>query len=217
MLDSLWSSVLTFWHSEHFWDGITAVSTAAAAVFTAVMARFTFRAIREGQGQRRDTNEHFEETRKQGEKHHQDGFRPLLTLSPLYGMDLLQRGNLLTTTAQNGRGVFCINCALRNIGPGPALNVRLTIRASGQFGDVATRELSPLEAGGTGKQDVSIEVPVIFTDQFNTSDFGAAPGGLWTIVLNYEDVFGNAFHTLHSKNSMDPWCRVGKGPLPEFP
>lgn len=217
MLDSLWSSLIAFWHSDHFWDGITAVSTAAAAVFTAVMARFTFKAIREGQRQRHDTNEHFEETRKQDEQHHQDSYRPLLTLSPIYGMDLLQRRNLLRTGQKNGQSVFFINCALRNVGPGPALNVRLTVRAPDQFGNVANRELSPLEAGGIGKEDAAIEVPVIFTNQFNTADLENTPGGLWTIVLDYEDVFGNAFHTLHSKNAMDPWCRVGKGPLPDFP
>ncbi|QWY77985.1 hypothetical protein [Ferrovum myxofaciens] len=31
----------------------------------------------------------------------------------------------------------------------------------------------------------------------------------WEIVLKYEDVFGNKFHTVHTKDALHPWTKVG--------
>ena len=36
---------------------------------------------------------------------------------------------------------------------------------------------------------------------------------LWEIVLEYEDVFGNKFHSVHTKNALHPWTKVGIGPI----
>jgi len=36
------------------------------------------------------------------------------------------------------------------------------------------------------------------------------------LVLEYEDVFGNTFHTIHSKHLGEPWTRVGRGPAPDL-
>jgi len=217
MVEQLWSSIITFWHSEHFWDGITALSTAAAAIFTAVMARLTFRAIREGQGQRLDANQHFAETRRQDEQHHEDSYRPLLALVPLYDISGVRQGELMKTTSRDGGYVLTVFCGIRNLGPGPALNVRVTVRASDLAGNVASRELSAMKAGDRGPERRYFEIPVILTDSFNTNDLASTPSGLWTLLLDYEDIFGNAFHTVHSKSAAEPWTRVGKGPSPQPP
>lgn len=35
----------------------------------------------------------------------------------------------------------------------------------------------------------------------------------WEIVLEYEDVFGKKFHTVHTKDALHPWTKVGIGPI----
>jgi hypothetical protein len=36
---------------------------------------------------------------------------------------------------------------------------------------------------------------------------------VWEIVLEYEDVFGNKFHTVHTRDALHPWTKVGIGRL----
>jgi hypothetical protein len=38
-----------------------------------------------------------------------------------------------------------------------------------------------------------------------------APSGRWEITLIYEDIFGNTFHTRHSKSPEQPWINRGRG------
>lgn len=199
-------------------DEITAISTAAAAVFTAVMALLTRRAIKEGQGQRKETNDHFALTRSQDKQHHEDAFRPLLVLTASSASETYERGELLDIHMPQGNlsAVF-VNCVLRNIGSGPGLNVRLSVRSDRRTGFGPSRELSPIAANGAISDEGSrIEVIVIHSDGFNAQDVRNLPNGLWLLVLEYEDVFGNTFHTIHSKHSGEPWTRVGRGRAPDL-
>lgn len=203
---------------KNFLDVITAISTAAAAVFTAVMALLTRRAIKEGQGQRKETNDHFALTRDQDKQHHEDAFRPLLVLTASSSSEIYERGELVDVYMPQGQlsSVF-VNCVLRNIGSGPALNVRLSVRSDRRTGFGPSRELPPVAANGVISDGGSrIEVLVVHRDGFNVQDVRNLPNGLWLLVLEYQDVFGNTFHTIHSKHSGEPWTRVGRGLAPDL-
>lgn len=194
------------------WDAITAIGTAAAAGFTAVMAWFTRRAIIEGQGQRKEANKHFAKTRKQDRRHHEDSFHPLLVLSP-QGNDSIDRQNLLAMMP-SGFGLFA-ECGVRNIGAGPALNIRLSVWGDGRHGFGPSCELSPLAAGDTfyGREG-HIKIGPTYSDAFNRTDLTHMAGGLWLLVLEYEDIFGNPLYTIHTKENGKPWTSVGRGKPP---
>jgi len=201
-------------------DEITAISTAAAAVFTAIMALLTRRAIKEGQGQRKETNDHFALTRSQDKQHHEDAFRPLLVLTASSSSETYERGELVEVSTPRAQlsAVF-VNCLVRNIGSGPALNVRLSVRSDRRTGFGPSRELSPVAANGVISDGGSrIEMLVVHHDGdgFNVQDVRNLPNGLWLLVLEYQDVFGNTFHTIHSKHSVEPWTRVGRGFAPDL-
>lgn len=205
------------WHALGRWDGITAISTAAAAIFTAVMAYLTRKAINEGQGQRRDTNLHFEATRDQDKRHHEDAFRPLLVLAQTDPTDAVNREDTVKTfTVDSEHGSVVIRCLIRNIGTGPALDVRLHLRSDGRTGFGPSREFTPVAAGGEyGDSKDQIDILAYYEKGFNSTDLVNAGKGLWILVLEYKDIFGNSFHTLHCKDRLQPWARAGRGPAPD--
>lgn len=176
------------------------------------MAWFTRRSIVESHAQ-------FEKTRRQSEQHHQDGFRPIVILMPYDGIDPVEDRSFLVgciqSVAGEDRRICAVQCRLRNVGVGPALNVRLGFRAMGRDGYGISRELTPLCAGeerGGPKDPLYIHFRV--TKEFNETDVATAGGMGWEIVLEYEDVFGNSFYTIHRKNPQMPWTECGKGPAP---
>jgi len=193
------------------WEAGTAIATGAAAVFTAVMAWFTRRSIVESHTQ-------YEKTRAQSEQHHQDAFRPVLVLAPRSGIDQLDRSNLLwdlPAKPQETTRAFETPCVLRNIGTGPALNVRMGVRLMGIEGYGISREVIPLRAGGeTAGTEGHLRMEFRLRDDFNAADVDFAKGLGWEVLLEYEDVFGNTFHTIHRKNPQMPWTECGKGQAP---
>jgi hypothetical protein len=50
---------------------------------------------------------------------------------------------------------------------------------------------------------------------FIDTDAQSAPGEDWELLLEYEDVFGRVFHTVHPKNPQRPWTAIGRGPAPK--
>ncbi|TAM16698.1 MAG: hypothetical protein EPN68_16455 [Rhodanobacter sp.] len=199
------------------WDAITAIATAAATVATAIMAWFTRKAIREGQAQREETNEHFAATREQDQRHHEDSFRPLLVFVPSNSSSIDHRENMLTTLGASDPEPFInLICSLENIGSGAALNIRLYVRSNGirDFGPWV--ELPPLAANASYKNAAGIvEIPVRLHSAFNDQDLWGLCSSSWILVLEYDDVFGNTFHTLHYKSPMEPWARTGRGSAPD--
>ena len=193
------------------WNAVIAICTGAAAIFTAVMAWYTRCSIAVSQKQHRDA-------REQSDRHHQDGFRPVLVLRPHDGVDPLDRGALLraeSNAGTDGSHVFVINAALHNVGVGPALNIRLTLRVMGIEGYGTSRELAPAQVGETrGDREHPLRIPLWLRDGFNLADFLSAPGPGWALILEYRDVSGHDFHTIHSKNPQQPWTECGKGPAP---
>lgn len=190
------------------WNAVIAICTAAAAVFTAVMAFYTRVAIKRGQQQFRDAQQ-------RDDARHQDAYRPLVVLEPFGGVEAESRIHIVAfdrSSHLRTLRLFKIACVVRNIGVGPALNVRLAFRAMGKPDYGFTQELVPVGAGETqGNTTHALEIWVQPTPSFNDADIAQASGTGWELVLEYEDVFGNRFHTIHRKNPQVPWTECGKG------
>lgn len=209
----IWSAIVAVWRSIN-WDAATAISTGAAAIFTAVMAWFTRRSIVESHAQ-------YEKTRAQSEQHHQDAYRPVLVLAPQGGVDPVDRSALLDIGSKqgaDGKYICSIRCGVQNVGTGSALKVCLHLRAMGQTGYGTSFELTPVAAGERrGDAQHPLWIRFSQTPQFNSADIAFAAGTGWELILEYEDVFGNMFHTIHRKDPRMPWTECGKGPAPAGP
>ena len=192
---------MTWYDSTAFWTG-------AAAISTAVMALLTWRSIAVSQKQHRDA-------RKQSERHHQDAYRPILVLAGRSGVDPLDRTELLRLDHTRSTGctrVFALDGIVRNVGVGPALNPCMTVRVRKIEGYGASCTLTPLAVGGQiGDPDYAIQFSFYLQDGFNEPDAQFAAGEMWELLLEYEDVFGNRFHTIHSKNPQQPWTVAARG------
>lgn len=199
------------------WEAFTAIGTLAAAIATAWMAYYTRKAIQDGQEQRRNADRQFAETRKQAIEHHQDQFRPLLVAVPSGDGAPTDRMGFVAISDPNEEvpSVY-VKCAVQNIGGGPALNVKLSVRSDGITDFGPTRELSPIATNGVlaGTGD-HFRLPVIYHKGFNMADLCNAPHGLWSLALEYEDAFGNKFYTLHRKDQGALWTQSGRGAPPD--
>jgi hypothetical protein len=178
--------IVAFW--ADLWSFATAVGTIG-------LAGATYAIIRQGMQQR-----------EEAQKQHQDRFRPICMLVPPGGVDSPnERGDLLRKSDISTDNPFlravAIGCLLRNIGVGPALNLRISFKFLDMNG-YATEpwELAPLQAGETrGDRAPGFFVPIRLHDRFNETDYGMIEGKLWEIWLEYEDVFGNRFYAVHHK------------------
>ncbi len=123
---------------------------------------------------------------------------------------------LTTTDSPIGSCILTISSTLHNIGTGPALQLRLRLRINRINDYGVTKELAPLEAG----QEVGNRQPALLflqfwlSDAFNAADVQFALGSMWELLIEYEDVFGNRFYTIYSKDPQKPWTVCGKGPAP---
>ncbi|WP_201315121.1 hypothetical protein [Dyella sp. EPa41] len=203
-----------FWKMSSTWDEVTAICTGVAAIATAVMAGFTWKAIKDSQKQHFDLHQQGTDAQVLSEKHHQNSFRPIVVVSPYDGVDPVDRSGILnfdgTARTGNTRLIF-IYGLLKNVGVGPALVVRLHLRAMETKDYGSTHELSPLQLGeARGGVDAPLKLVLQVNDAFNETDFALASGTLWELVIEYEDVFGNRFRTTHAKNSQRPWTLVEK-------
>lgn len=182
------------------WSAISAIATAVSALVTAGMAFMTWRVIR------------------QNTSHHQDDFRPVCVLVPEHGVDPgYSRSDILKHGPKDQwHGVYAIHAALQNVGSGPALHITLEIRFGGIDGWGVRWALSPLAKEGVyGGCGHPLLIPVTFGDRFNATDFQTAPNSAWEIFIEYQDCFGNVFHTRHTKNPQEPWSRFGAGRIPK--
>ncbi len=168
------------------WEGATAVGTIAMAVTTGVVIR-------------------------QNKRHHQDAFKPICVLVPDEGLDTFARRDVVQhhEESNNPSKFFLVRCAVKNIGGGPAVKLRLGMGFPPNPVARPGVELQPL--GAQQSLPSPIRVPAFLHDNFNTSDYKFAPGVVWEVWLIYEDLFGNVFHTRHTKNPQLPWARFGEG------
>ena len=198
---------MSFW--ADFWNALTGTGTLA-------LAGTTFCVIRQGQRQREDI-----------ERQHRDRFKPVCLLAPYGGVDAWnRRGALLEAMPpapdNPSCGTVVIRCVLRNVGVGPALKLRLKFRFLDMNGWTSEPwELSPLGAGETcGSEAAPLLVPFPIHERFNQTDFTMLTGKPWEIWLEYEDVFGKPFHSIHRKAPFDSdpekftWTTAGPGQQP---
>ncbi len=192
------------------WNALTGIGTLA-------LAGATFCIIRQGQRQREET-----------ERQHRDRLKPICLLAPYSGVDAWnRRATLIEATApapdNPSCGTVVIRCVLRNVGLGPALKLRLKFRFLDMNGWTSEPwELSPLGAGETcGGEAEPLLVPFLIHERFNQTDFAMMTGKLWEIWLEYEDVFGRQFQSIHQKalGNSDPstfrWQAAGPGQKPK--
>jgi len=179
-----------------FWANLWSSATAAG---TLALAGATYAIIRQGQQQRQDA-----------ERQHRDRLKPVCVLVPAGGVDPLnRRGELVEKRDPSpdnpAFGTLAIHCALQNVGTGPALNLRIKLRFLDMNGWVTEPwELSPLGAGEIrGGESVPLLMPIRLHDGFNVTDFAQVTGKPWEIWLEYQDVFGKRFQSIHSKSPFD--------------
>lgn len=193
-----------------FWSCLTGIGTLALAFGTLGI-------ILQGRRQRADA-----------ERQHRDLLKPICVLAPFAGVDPWSgRGTLIETAAplpnNPSFGTLAIRCELRNVGAGPALGLRLTLRFQDMNGWTTDPwELSPLGAGETrGDQASPLTVPIRIDERFNQTDFATLTGKPWEILLDYQDVFGNGFQSIHRKSLFDPdpstfaWTTTGSAEQPK--
>ena len=198
------------------WSFLTALGTIA-------MAGTTLWIILQDREQGRDA-----------ERQHRDQFKPICVLTPYDRVDPAgKRGDLIALSgpsqASQNHGEIWIYCLLQNIGCGPALKLRIKFRFPHREGWCSDPwELAPLgadeEHGGEG---APLKVPFRFTETFNATDFSLIPTDLWEIWLEYEDVFGRPFQSIHSKAPVNAdlskaiWTRIAgeqpKATMPPIP
>ncbi|MDN5873098.1 MAG: hypothetical protein L0H29_01785 [Sinobacteraceae bacterium] len=78
-----------------------------------------------------------------------------------------------------------------------------------------SRELAPVQAGGPcAAEGVTTTVQFWPSDTFNLTDIASAPSQAWSLILEYQDVFGTRFYTAHHKDPLQPWTTYGVGPAP---
>lgn len=207
----------------HHWDAVTAWASIALAITTGIMAAVTawmawntHAAVKQNNELRDDANKHYEQTRKQDQEHHEDEYRPVLILAPPAGLSATARSNLVSViNASPPRQIF-VHCPIRNIGAGPALNVRMSVRKDEVTGFGPSLDLTPIAGGDCLAPPYDHRFALqVFDPNFNDEDVKGVPGSAWVIILEYSDIFDHRFHTLHYKDSGRAWAKPGRGPAPD--
>ncbi len=201
------------------WDAMTGIGTVSMAITTFIVIL---------QGRR---------LRKDDDRRHQDGLRPICVLSPYDGVDMRHWRDGVVTIEESSFpnfGIVVVRCALRNVGSGPALNIRLMFRFQDMGGYTTDPcEMAPLGKGEQyGGETQPLRVPVQFRARFNRGDFTQVPGKAWELILVYEDIFGKSFYSIHRKAplklnelyqeadtseivaALQPWVAIGVGKCP---
>ncbi len=150
----------------------------------------------------------------QNRRQHREALQPICVLVPENGTDAVGRRDILQLQKEpnDPNKYFSICCDLKNIGGGPAVKLRLRVTFWVNTTARFAAELSPL-----GAHEIvagPLRIPVFVGKQFTEAEYGWAPGEGWDLWLEYEDVFGNVFHTRHTKTPQQPWVQIGKGSIP---
>lgn len=160
---------------------------------------------------------------KQAERHHQDGLRPFCLIDFNYptnqdpfGIDWNSNSQLAEAKTRGEEsplpaGTIAIRGELRNKGKGLAKDVVLYLnKRLGRGEEHAYRLTRPVVVSGLigAEEAVKIDVPVTERDVMQVRDgSGWRPfetiqliiSDTYEVVLEYKDVFGNAFRTVHPR------------------
>jgi hypothetical protein len=193
------------------WTGVSAIATGTAAFGTFVAAAVTGWMALMTRNSVRQTQEH-----------HRDAFRPLVIFMPYDGIDPKNRKELIKFSGPsegNQLRHLLLNGTLQNIGVGPALNLRLRLALMNPNDVRVTCELSPMKINesrqgpkfgpGDGPFPLAgqwpLAVPVELSQGFTDTDFLIAQNSAWSVIFEYEDVFGQRFRTCHASSRHAPW------------
>lgn len=208
----IWLQIQWAWHlvhTEKFWVAFSAIATSVAAAYTARMANLTKRTLIVTRDAMKESRAEFVDSARSTERHHQETYRPILTLRhPAAATAIAAARQLVISTSRiddkESVAIFNVVGRIENIGLGPALVVRMHIRPEGRSIPQGTFELSPVKAG-RAMENQTHQLRLFLAHNFNAEDAKRVTGGLWQIVLEYQDVFGNEFHTAHFKSAFMPW------------
>lgn len=190
------------------WGEWTAIGTLALAAVTFLLAVTTVIATIVN-------NRQFDRSRRDSERHHQEGSRPVVVLVPkredkadqsdigngfIHVMNNQQMSSSPQEANLSVRGYLC------NIGAGPALNICLTLLPAS---DLFTKEMN-ITVRPLGNVNESNHTSLSFTgilreEQVATQKIQGAINEGWHVIIEYEDVFENCYRTIHTSDQSKPW------------
>lgn len=190
---------MTWWTPDHIGE-VTAVATTGLALATTWMAWKTAKLT------------------QQEERHHQDGAMPICLLDEATGSraDTVQ----FYESDNGGHPVlgYLVYGPLRNIGTGPALDLRLTLRFEAPSRHQEAVDLDPLGAGAARWVNASVRhiafIPIWPTPDFNAANIRGSAGAWAEVVLEYKDIFGTSFCTTHPRDPRQQWVQFRKDVRP---
>jgi hypothetical protein len=202
---------------------LLAIATAALACFTYKMAKSTERALEQNARLVEETHDLVESNKvlvESEERHHQENLRPLCILEPTEPVmgDYVKK--IFGDLEQNEDGsmgyMLPLRAILSNKGLGPALNVKVVLMKMPEK-VVFVTDVPPIAA----KTDWFITsrfgyiVPLLLKLRANQAEVKAMlKAGTWVIFVEFEDIFGKKFYSLHEKNDDHFFLRVAEGNIP---
>ena len=195
------------------------------ACFTYKTAKSTEKALEQNARLVAETHELVESNKilvESEERHHQENLRPLCYIKP----NSLRMGHVCDDifgdlepyVAVSAGPVLSINGTLENVGLGPAKNVSVILRRFPEK-DEFRCNYGPIAAHGnffiTSKYGYSVPLPLLG----NTSNLRATDVvrfGSVVIYVEFEDFFGNIFHTTHRKYRDHLYDGLSPGKVPDI-
>jgi hypothetical protein len=169
-------------------------------------------------------------------RRHEDEFRPICMIVPHDGVDpWYQRRDLLVfgdDDPPNSRfGKLKLNCFLRNVGHGPATDLKIFLRLMDKGGRTTEPwELAPLKGGESrGNESEPLCIPIYFNDEAVRNDVRDSVNmNSWQIILCYKNIFKKPFHSIHHAATIEsdmlyappyvavrqPWVTINEGDFP---
>lgn len=202
-------SVLLNWLHvlSDFWVFLTAIGTILMAVTTGIVIRQNSRVILDSESQM-----------AQSERHHHDAFMPMLVIVPSRNtFSPRTTANMLGTYMRDGAAYYQLDGTVKNIGSGLALNGSVVfVFPSTSYYCTDVSLLPPIgvqDTYGMQPEKGYTEFAVKLSDNFNETDFRLSVSYEWMIVIQFSDVFGNSFYTIHNKNGLPMWVTFHRGNL----
>ncbi len=215
-------------------NSVVALATVVMAGATYYLAKVTRRLAKDTANATKQAHRHHQDTTKQADRHHQENRRPFcvitfpnasqqLPFGPDFDPELRrQRALAGVTDGQASTPCILVQGELQNKGHGPARDVFVYLNERlGEGEDGAVRLTRPVLASGlvAAGETAAIEVQITERDIMHawngekwnpTQVFHAIAGRTYEVVLEYKDVFGNPFRTVHPRgNFTNPVPNVG--------
>lgn len=213
-------------------DEMTAIGSVGVMIGTVILALFTAWLAFTTRKMARATVK----LTKQENQQHVDNVRPVCVLEPndnVKGKDVFHteigeknhtRG--VDMHKSSSCTIIFLKCSIRNKGLGPALGLRLITRIIDKHKEfdqiIPSGVIQVGEAWsmigpqvGTREQRV-IPIEIKFGDNYTDTDYTSFRSGLWEIFLEYQDIFGNVYHTKYMKAGNDFFSGCFKGIRPKL-